>query len=65
MPEQVVAKADEADGTRLWIRSPLAILAANADGGLVVEGGRIVELVPVGACRPRGMTLPSMLPGTW
>ncbi len=33
----------------LWIQSPLAILAEGADGGLVVEGSRIVELVPAGA----------------
>ncbi|ALG90724.1 MULTISPECIES: 8-oxoguanine deaminase [Actibacterium] len=30
---------------RLWIRSPLAVMAENAAGGLVVEDGRIVELV--------------------
>ena len=33
---------------RLWIRNPLAILAENAGGGLVVEGSRIIELVPAG-----------------
>lgn len=33
---------------RLWIRNPLAILAENAGGGLVVEGSRIVELIPAG-----------------
>jgi 8-oxoguanine deaminase len=33
---------------RLWIKSPLAILADNAAGGIVVEGSRIVELVPAG-----------------
>ena len=33
---------------RTWIRSPLAILAEGARGGLVVEGSRIVELVPAG-----------------
>ncbi|MEM7565674.1 MAG: 8-oxoguanine deaminase [Pseudomonadota bacterium] len=33
----------------LWIQSPLAILAEGAEGGLVVEGSRIVELVPAGA----------------
>ena len=32
----------------LWIRNPLAILADDAGGGLVVDGGRIVELVPGG-----------------
>ncbi|MDB5535094.1 MAG: 8-oxoguanine deaminase, partial [Hyphomicrobiales bacterium] len=34
---------------RLWIKAPLAILAQDAGGGLVVEGGRIVELLPAGA----------------
>lgn len=34
---------------RLWIRQPLAIFADGAEGGLVVEGGRIAELVPAGA----------------
>lgn len=33
---------------RLWIRAPLAILAENAAGGIVVEGARIVELIPAG-----------------
>lgn len=33
---------------RLWIKSPLACLAAGAEGGLVVERGRIVELLPSG-----------------
>lgn len=32
-----------------WIRSPLAILADDATGGVVVGNGRIVELVPSGA----------------
>ena len=34
--------------SRLWIRNPLAILAGGAEGGLVVEGARIAELVPRG-----------------
>jgi 8-oxoguanine deaminase len=33
---------------RIWIKNPLAILADNAGGGLVVDGTRIVELVPSG-----------------
>lgn len=33
---------------RLWIRNPLAILAAGAGGGVVVEGSRIAERVPSG-----------------
>ena len=33
----------------LWLRNPLAILAdGDAGGGIVVAGGRIVELVPAG-----------------
>lgn len=32
----------------LWLRAPLAILAEDAGGGVVVEGGRILELVPAG-----------------
>jgi len=33
----------------LWIKTPLAILADGAGGGIVVQGGRIVELVPTGS----------------
>ncbi len=33
---------------RLWIKSPLAILATNAQDGIVVEGTRIIELVTSG-----------------
>lgn len=33
---------------RLWIKNPLAILADDAGGGVVVEDGKIVELVPSG-----------------
>ncbi len=33
----------------LWIKSPLAILAADAGGGVVVADGKILELVPAGA----------------
>ncbi|HKJ09781.1 MAG TPA: 8-oxoguanine deaminase [Gammaproteobacteria bacterium] len=32
----------------LWIRNPLAVLADDAAGGLVVDDGHIVELVPRG-----------------
>jgi 8-oxoguanine deaminase len=32
----------------IWIRDPLAILAEDAAGGIVVQDGRIVELVPGG-----------------
>ena len=34
---------------KLWIKNPLSILAENAGGGIVVEGNKIVELVPSGA----------------
>ena len=37
------------DPRPLWLRNPLAILAeGDAAGGIVVAGGRIVELVPAG-----------------
>jgi len=32
----------------LWIKDPLAILASDADRGIVLHNGRIVELVPAG-----------------
>jgi 8-oxoguanine deaminase len=35
--------------TAVWIKDPLGILAAGAERGVVVDGGRIVELVPSGA----------------
>ncbi len=34
---------------RLWLKNPLAVLAEGAEGGIVVEGNRIAELVPRGA----------------
>ena len=37
---------------RLWIKTPLAVLADGAEGGLVVEDGRIVELVAVAPFAP-------------
>ena len=33
---------------RLWLKTPLAVLADGADGGIVVEDSRIVELVARG-----------------
>lgn len=33
---------------RLWIKDPLACLAENAERGIVVDGGKIVELIPRG-----------------
>lgn len=35
--------------TSLFIKSPLAILAEGAEGGLAIKDGRIAELVPAGA----------------
>ena len=32
----------------IWFKNPLAILANNAEGGLVIEGQKIIELVPQG-----------------
>jgi 8-oxoguanine deaminase len=44
---------EAAPAASLWLADPLAILAeGDAAGGLVVEHGRIVELVPAGG-RPR------------
>ena len=34
---------------KVWIKNPLAILAEGADGGVVVQGSKIVELVPKNA----------------
>lgn len=39
-------------GARTWLKNPLAVFTGNdqdAAGGVVVEGSRIVELVPAGA----------------
>ncbi len=36
----------------IWIKDPLAILAEGAERGVVVSGGKIVELVPAGGVRP-------------
>jgi 8-oxoguanine deaminase len=33
---------------RLWLKHPAAIFADNADNGVVVENGKIIELVPTG-----------------
>jgi 8-oxoguanine deaminase len=38
---------DTGPDTAVWIRNPLAILA-DAPGGIVVQHGRIIELVPAG-----------------
>jgi len=33
----------------IWLKNPLAILAPNAEGGIVVDGTDIIELIPGGA----------------
>lgn len=38
---------------RMWIKNPLAILAENAGGGVVVEDGRIAECIPAGGAPSR------------
>ena len=38
----------EKDASPIWLRDPLGILAEDAAGGVVVEGGTICELVPRG-----------------
>lgn len=43
-----------ANTKRTWLKEPLAILAEGSDGGVVVEGSRIVELVPAGT-HPAGI----------
>ena len=36
----------------IWIKNPLAIFAQDSDGGIVIKGQKIIELVPLGA-RPK------------
>ena len=36
----------------IWIKNPLAIFAQDSDGGVVIQGQKIIELVPLGA-RPK------------
>jgi 8-oxoguanine deaminase len=38
---------------RIWIKTPLAILAEGASGGLLVEDGKILELIAPGAMPSR------------
>jgi 8-oxoguanine deaminase len=44
-----MAETAQPEARRLWIRNPLAILAEEAGGGIVVAGSRIVERVAAGA----------------
>ena len=36
------------DQSITWIKSPIAILAENAEEGIVIKGQKIIELVPKG-----------------
>jgi 8-oxoguanine deaminase len=38
----------KSERSALWLKDPLAILADDAERGLVVQNGRIIELVPAG-----------------
>ncbi|MEM9223822.1 MAG: 8-oxoguanine deaminase [Pseudomonadota bacterium] len=40
---------------RTWLKNPLAILAEDAGGGIVVDGSRIIELVPTGTAPAGGV----------
>jgi 8-oxoguanine deaminase len=44
----VTVKMANDEKSALWIKDPVAILADGADRGIVVQGGRIVELVAAG-----------------
>jgi 8-oxoguanine deaminase len=39
----------QAEQATLWIKDPLAILAEGAERGVLVQDGRIIELVPAGS----------------
>lgn len=36
------------DQSITWIKNPLAIFAENAEGGVVIQGQEIIELIPQG-----------------
>jgi 8-oxoguanine deaminase len=40
--------------SRVWLKAPLAVLAEGAGGGIVVEDGRVAELVPSGTAPATG-----------
>ncbi|MCB1385188.1 MAG: 8-oxoguanine deaminase [Nitratireductor sp.] len=48
-PQRLPAEKEKAGLKRIWLKEPLAILAEDAAGGVVVENGRIGELVAAGA----------------
>lgn len=43
------SKSTNLQESRTWIRNPLAILAENSGGGIVVQGSKIVECIAVNA----------------
>ena len=47
----------------IWIKDPLAILADGAERGIVVQDGKIVELVPAGG-QPSNAVRRSSTPAT-
>ena len=38
----------EINQTTIWIKNPLAIFAEGSDGGVVIKGQKLIELVPLG-----------------
>ena len=71
--EPLTPNATQAHGDTHWIKQPLAVFTANdadADNGIVIQNGTIVELVPKGrvqrACCAAGLGeyTPSFLSNT-
>ena len=50
---------------RVWIKDPIALLADGGERGLVVEDGRIVELVGRGQIAGRARSRSSTPRATW
>ena len=43
-----VQKYNQKPDLKIWLKNPLSILAENAGGGILLEGARIIELIPYG-----------------
>ena len=43
-----VQKYNQKPDLKIWLKNPLSILAENAGGGILLEGARIIELIPSG-----------------
>ena len=41
-----VQKYNQKPDLKIWLINPLNILAENAGGGILLEGARIIELIP-------------------